>query len=517
MAKPARRLAAALLTVAWSARADEPFEWLEIPSSGRTVAVATADLDGDGASDLLEFAYRGIPPSEERLIRVRYQRPDRAFPELPDHVVPLPPETAAYDLADLPGAPGEQLLLLRPAGLSVLSFRRDGVRRRELRLPEAPTLGAARDERGLDRLTIARSDFGPGLVLFVPRFGETVMMRPDGQVLARLQVGGRASYLVPSGTLPLITESGIEVYFDAPRLTIGDADGDGRNDVLAATRREVRVFLQRADGSFAEQPDRVLVPAPPSEEDHVRGTGQVRIGAADLDGDGRLDLLVSRASGGLTEARAHATVHLGRESGWDLELPDQVIGETRGWGGDQLADLDGDGLPDLIHVRIPLSILEMIEMLVTRSIDIEFTIHRARVGGVFEVAPWSKRKFDLPFSFQTLRPTGFMPSFSADLNRDGYPDLVTSSGGSSIDVYLGGPDARYRERIARQKADTRGLLQIGDVDGDRFPDLLIYEPSLPDVPIRIARNLGTLPGSPARLPKDDREDERAGLGPGELR
>ncbi len=493
-------LAIAILVAAGGARGDEPFEWREVPSAGRTVAVDTADLDGDGRPDLLEFAYLGVPPDEQRLLRVRYRRSDGALPEAPDQVLTLPPETAAYDLADLPDDPGEQLLLLRPSGLSVLSFGGRQLGQRELHLPEAPSLGAARDERGLDRLQLAYRGLMPGLVLLIPRFGKTVITDPDGKVLARLRVGGWANYLVPSGTLPLITESGIEVYFDAPRLTIGDADGDGRADVLAATRREIRLFLQRPDDSFAEEPDRILVLKPASEQDHVRGTGQVRIGAADLDGDGRLDLLVSRTSGGLTDARAHATVHLGRSGGWDLEQPDQEIGEDDGWGGDQLTDLDGDGLPELIHVRMPLSILELVEMLVTRSMDVEFSIYRSRAGGVFEAKPWAKRKLDLPFSFETLRPSGFMPSFSADLNQDGYPDLVTSRGGSAIEVYLGGSEAPYRKRVARQDVDTRGRLKIGDVDGDRFPDLLIYEPSLPDVPIRIARNRGTLPGSPAPLP-----------------
>ncbi|UCE85594.1 MAG: VCBS repeat-containing protein, partial [Deltaproteobacteria bacterium] len=272
-----------------------------------------------------------------------------------------------------------------------------------------------------------------------------------------------------------------------------DVDGDARKDILAASRRELRLFRQRADGSFPARADRTLVPVPASEQDYIRGTGQFRVGAADLDGDAKADLIASRSSGGLMQAQAHASVHHNRDGWWDLEQPEQVLGETRGWGGDQLADLDGDGRLELLHLRIPMSAIELIEFLVTRSLDLEFTIHRGRPGGLFAPEPWIERKLQVPIDFETLRPAGFLPSFAADLNLDGYRDLVTSGRGDSIDVYLGGPDHRFRRRL-RQPADTRGRLRIADFDGDGWSDLLIYEPTRADVPIRIARNRGALPG-----------------------
>jgi hypothetical protein len=488
-------IALALLAIGAGARAIEPFEWIEIASSGRSVAAELADLSGDGRADLLTFAHVGVPPEEQRLIRVHLQRSDGGLPAAPDHVVPLPAETAAYDIAPLPDEAGHQLLLLRPHGLTILSFARKDPAVRELLLPEAPSVGAVRDERGLERLPLVREEFGGAPVLLVPRFGEAVLMSPSGEVRARLEVGGHANYFVPPEPGALLAESAVEVYFDAPRLMVSDADGDGRMDVLAASRRELRLFRQRENGSFPSNADRTLIPTPASEQDHVRGTGQFRVGVTDLDGDERADLLVSRSSGGLMKAKAQASVHRNRGGWWDLDAPDQVLAETKGWGGDQLADLDGDGLPDLVHVRIPMSAIELIEFLVTRSIDVEFTIYPGQPGGLFAPEAWIERKLQVPIDFETLRPAGFLPSFSADLNRDGYADLLTSRRGDAIDVYLGGPEHRFRSRQAHQKTDTRGRLRIVDLDGDGFQDLLIYAPALEDVPIRIARNRGLLPGS----------------------
>lgn len=488
-------LVAPTLRVGAARAAEDPFAWREIPTQGRSVAADLADLDGDGRTDLLEIAFVGVPPVERREIRMYLQGDDGALPDTPDHVFALPAEAAAYDVARLPGRSGQQLILLGRHGLILLALEGSRLARRELRVDVSRTLGAVAADRHFERLPLVWNGPEGGPLLLVPLFGELFLLTPSGETRARLDVGGRADYFAPARFGPLLPESGVEVWFDWPRIATADADGDGRVDLLAATRREIRLFGQRPDGRFPGTPDRILTLAAASEREHVRGSEQVRVGVADLNADGRDDLLLSRARGGFSEAEARVSVHLNRGGSWDLDAADQVLSGSKGWAGDQLADLDGDGVVDLVHVRVALSLLELVEVLLTRAIDLEIRVHRGREGG-FSETPWVKRKLGLPISFDTFRTAGFLPTFEADLNGDGYPDLLASDGGHSLEVYLGGPEYRFASRQARQKADTRGRLVIGDLDDDGLADLLLWEPSLADVPLRLARNRGILPGRP---------------------
>jgi hypothetical protein len=70
-------------------------------------------------------------------------------------------------------------------------------------------------------------------------------------------------------------------------LAMGDVDGDGLDDVVFADNdsRRLRILLQQRDGSFAEIPE--------ADEPQLASPGQcVRL--ADLDGDGRLDFVLSK-------------------------------------------------------------------------------------------------------------------------------------------------------------------------------------------------------------------------------
>lgn len=502
---PALVLGAAL-ALALPAAGDAPFAVQQIATSGRVAQADLVDLDGDARGDLLCIALRGLPPAETREIRVFYQRPDGVLPDAPDWTAPLPDGVAAYDLALLDAQPGFELLLLRRDRLTVLALHGREADFRDIPLDVAPTLAAATDERGVDRLHLARAGLGDGLRLVVPTLGRTLVLSPDGEPLGAPRVGARANYFVPPRPGPVFSESEMEIYFDHPRLSVGDVDGDGRGDLVSANRHELRVFLQREDGRFPDAPDRRLALNRLSLEDHIRSSGSVRVEPADFDADGRLDLLIATSRGSLFDANTEVGIHRNRDGAWNLDRADQVFRTKGGLTSTQVIDVDGDGRPELATIRIPTGVFEVVEVLVTRAIDAQIAIYRQRDaaesapddeggGSLFREDPWHRWKLGVAWSFDTFRTRGFVPVLEVDLNGDGLLDFLDSGDGETLEVRLGQADDGYDDRHARQDLDTGGRIRFGDYDGDGLTDFVLYDPRRPDAPVRVGVNRGVLPGT----------------------
>ncbi len=480
---------------AHGAPADDLFALQQIESGdARTVAAELADLNGDGRTDLLQILFNGVPPAETRTIRVWTQNEDGALPAKPTYEVPVPEDSAAYDVGDVTELPGEELVFLRPSGLTILSFSNPGLPRRDLTV-DGSTLVPTEDERGLDRLHMIYREFGPEPRLLVPMLSRTVFLSSSGEVVAKLDAGARANYFLPPRPGPLLVDSDIQLLLDVPRLAVGDVNGDGKADVVSLGRHDVRVFLQRPDASFAQAPDRIYKLGLVSEQDHIRGSGAVRGDARDISGDGRLDLMVSHMSGGITDAKSVTRIYLNRDGVWDLAKPDYVSDTAAGWGADQLVDLDRDGRPELLHISLPFSVLELVETLVTRSVDAQLAVYKADDNGVYASDPWFTRKLEISISFDTGRPKGFIPTGAFDLNGDGFDDMLTPGNGEHVEVWLGSKDGISTEEAGRQEISAMGRVRGGDWNGDGLPDLVLYDPRRLKAPVVIATNRGLLPGT----------------------
>lgn len=479
-----------------AAAADTLFDLVHIETSGRVVTAHLADFDGDGRTDLMLVALDGVPPLESRTISVHLQQADGEFANPASHSLPVPRWSAVYDVADLKDSPGEELVLLRPDGVSILSLADASRTQWDLPVPAPSTVAASSDERGFDRLQMVYHDFGTEPWIMVPQIGAVTALTADGSVQARIDAGRRANYYVAKPAAIISVESDIQLFLDAPKLGVGDVDGNGLSDIVATTRHEIRVFLRDPDSGFSQQPSQAIPLTFVSKLDHSRGSGSLVPQVRDIDGDDLLDLMITHIEGSFTDSITTTYIYRNRDGRWNMDEPDDRFISKGVWISDLLMPLDADERLELVRIQFRFSVFEMVELLLTRKIDAQIAIHRLQPDGHYQAKPWSRKKVSVGVSFDTFRPKGFMPTGGLDLNADGLMDFVTSANGKGIQVYLGGGDGPFARRPSTQKFTSTGVIRFADINDDRLTDFVLYNPQAFDAEVSIGRNLGALPGSP---------------------
>lgn len=221
---------------------------------------------------------------------------------------------------------------------------------------------------------------GDGLTdLALAGIEEIVLLRGDGT--------GR---FTPAGTIPTS-----EQLFD---LVAADFDGDGRDDIAADQTEPglypaVSVFLSKGGFQF-EGPRKTQV---------TTFSTVVDLSAGDLDGDGLADLVVTPADGGVS-------VWIGKGDGTFVQSGSSLLGI---WPGPTiLADIDGDGRPDILYFDQ------------ARVIPPYVDVYKNDGGGLFH----SIATIDT----YSLHLGGFVV---ADLDGDGKDEIVFS-GADSTAAYL---------------------------------------------------------------------------------
>ena len=288
-----------VLSVMLNAGAGRFAERGQIPVGGHPSCVTSADLDGDGASDLISTVQ--YPDA----ISVLRNRGDGSFePGVAYAAGDLPTSVAS---ADLDGDGSADLVVANGGSnsLSIFINRGDGTFRPQVQVPVGehpnavtcadldgdglPDLAVGNGTGGFVSVLLNRGGgrFGPALnypLAVRAMAGPTVTavdLDLDGHLDLAVSLLGGAAVLRNRGDGTFGSPEYYGGFNLGPMIAIGDVDGDGYPDlaVTASIYDDVQVSLNRRDGTFG---------APQSYRTNSEPSGLIFV---DFDGDGHPDIV----------------------------------------------------------------------------------------------------------------------------------------------------------------------------------------------------------------------------------
>jgi hypothetical protein len=244
---------------------------------------------------------------------------------------------------------------------------------------------------------------------------------------------------------------------------LADVDADGDADLLVATRQG-RIWFFRNVGTATQA--LFHLQSRDYQDLSAAGFRDLKIQLADLNGDGRRDLVLAGTSGG---GNAISYIPNTAAFGQPARFPvSHLTALPAAAGVPAFSDLDGDGDQDLVLAPLAATtgVLQFYRNNGTRS-QPAFTLEDDNWG-----------RIPLEFSRRNSYP------LLADLNRDNKPELLLADDTGALRVYSNIMSGGTFTPVpgAYQHPDTRayGPLRLGgaitlaaaDLDGDRIPEIV---------------------------------------------
>jgi hypothetical protein len=377
---------------------------IQIPEDLKLKDEIYEDVNGDGREDLvLSTGHRTTRYA--RSLRIHYQRSNGGgFDMEPDQTIPLTPDVIAYACADVDPNPGREILLFTaracfgyrlgtepkdalfkivdcdflwqiPDPEHVFSWQRavldfDGDGKADVCVPQA---------NGFTLLLQRDTGFVASNGLEIPRepsirHGQMRLDKDQASVSLNFDLGN-LGHVFGFATDP---EKLLQVSDAVPVPVFTDFNGDGRIDVVTQTARSLVVWQQGTSEPFQTQPTRTFK-LPKDDNDLTSLDLAANQYVLDLNQDHRCDFILFARDKTSKKVFTHILVYLNhkdadqRDSLFDQQgMPDQLI-KIAGLPGDaQLADINGDGYPDLSFITFRPDLLDQVKTLASKSLELQF-------------------------------------------------------------------------------------------------------------------------------------------------
>ncbi len=489
------RFAAKILAVFGSAVACAASVFFEVPEAGAQVFeahslrvtgeikdVKSADLDGDGRRELLVSSTTHRKGTPERTLHIcRWEGGEaHAAPALRDAWA-VPADAVFWDVGpDKENGQGKSVYFITLDGLFEVAGLHGSGQAIQPRI-EAPVLLSVGQEDEFLWKDVIRDWDGDGSVeAMLPLGREVRFYRWEGALGWKSADSARLSPLAYyNNDIFFGRDLGGYEYLSVllyPLLEPADLNGDGKKDLLALRNGKGFCYLRRQNGKLDADPF-VWDVEIRTEEELAKHRATLSYRVADLNRDGCADVVVHKVAMNLAVWDAETAVFLGRPGPARPKDPDQRFPSRGLLSGVSLDDLDGDGYADATVWSIKMGLLPLVEILLRGIVHIRSHSYYGAWPGGFPAKAASEGDFEL--YIDSDRPDfirGLVPNTKGDFNRDGLKDLVAARGADTMAIYLGLPSRRFSSRPwAVLDAPGVNYVRVEDLDGNGLGDLYGYE------------------------------------------
>ncbi len=481
MSKPVMMILGLALVVA--ARGESAADQQNLRVEGVAQAIRFEDVDGDGDRDALVSVVREAGSDLFRAVAV-FRCDRKRFASQPDAILPIATDVLFVDAADLDGDGAVEVLTLDTEGLSASAFRETGFVAPR-RIVGVPSFFRATVSASLPFVDVAKDiDFDGREDLLIPARDGYVFFR------STVKREFEGPHRLISESAHGVSRGQNEFFRMTSRLarpTPTDWDGDGVGDLVLAFEKElVRVVLGRSGAPLA--PEVVLDFTGLTESTASSGGMVTNEGKLlDIDGDRRCDLLFSQRvarpslmAGAVTRTVLLLAADLTKNT---RPKPRQVIRTDGVTSPPRLFDLDRDGSLDLIITTVRTDALSKLKESMLNAVQVTFFVHRFEPErGRFTDEPVFSDSLTMPADrLLDVGAYGWV-TFQPDFDGDGRPDfstydarrkmLVVRKGYAEDSWFSKSPIAYEQEPFLEAAVELTGSYFGQDIDGDGRAEIL---------------------------------------------
>lgn len=426
------------------------FDIFPIQVEGNIYGHIIGDFNGDNLKDVVLF-YSPADNPDTRFAALCINNGPRAFAARPDYLMRLPQTAVQVDKCNVDADAAEEIVFLDADGVAFIDF-------------DAAT-GLTDPRRLIRRNTVYAMPVFSGIIVepFFVTFGEiedkvAIIPTPQGYILYEKEEIGTYEILNQL-TLPIFCYNPEKELknFRASRqssfstelasVRANDCNKDGLTDLYFLWSHKICCFIQDSTGNFPANPDVNLSFFPENLD------GFMQTWLDDLNGDDRLDAVVSFTSGGITNAETTLSFYLSGPDGKMSKSGKREIRLSDSHCNLIINDYNNDHQPELVVPALELGTIAATKMFLMKKADLHLLIYDL-VGGIPEEEPRSRKKVEFHFNFDQPQPTREVSvDWSADFNNDNLRDLVFVDGGGNIKIYWGD----YKDFLA-SRPDTEIML-----------------------------------------------------------